>query len=251
MLPHIYHLPDESDAWSAFPAASGRWVFASWLHPRPAGISLSRHGHDIKPSMLLNMGAHHTADECLKAIIDALELPDNKAGPSGTISEISEEVSERWYPVIDASRCTDCGNCLQFCIFNVYEYDDSRRVVAASPDSCKPGCPACSRICPQGAIIFPLYKRDDAIAGAPGMFVSPDAAARRMRYIRAKIPCPVCGQIADPSHTRNWDAAAEVCDECGCPPASHAEPASGLNQDAIDDIDLLINDLENLTRGRS
>src|SRR5207302_6046724 len=33
-------------------------------------------------------------------------------------------------------------------------------------DNCKRGCPACSRVCPEHAIMFPDYKTP-AIAGAP------------------------------------------------------------------------------------
>ena len=35
-----------------------------------------------------------------------------------------------------------------------------------SQDNCKKGCPACSRVCPEQAIMFPEYKTP-AIAGAP------------------------------------------------------------------------------------
>ncbi len=34
-------------------------------------------------------------------------------------------------------------------------------------DNCKKGCPACSRVCPENAIIFPQHKTP-AIAGADG-----------------------------------------------------------------------------------
>ena len=33
------------------------------------------------------------------------------------------------------------------------------------PDNCRKGCPACSRVCPENAIIFPQHKTP-AIAGA-------------------------------------------------------------------------------------
>jgi ferredoxin len=33
------------------------------------------------------------------------------------------------------------------------------------PDNCRKGCPACSRVCPENAIIFPQHKAP-AIAGA-------------------------------------------------------------------------------------
>ena len=44
--------------------------------------------------------------------------------------------------------------------------------MAAQPDNCKPGCPACARVCPNSAIMFPHHAADAAIAGAPGAMVS-------------------------------------------------------------------------------
>jgi hypothetical protein len=72
----------------------------------------------------------------------------------------------RWYPVIDYSRCTNCMECLDFCLFGVYGVDNLGRINVENQDSCKKGCPACSRVCPEQAIMFPDYK-SPAIAGAP------------------------------------------------------------------------------------
>jgi NAD-dependent dihydropyrimidine dehydrogenase PreA subunit len=72
----------------------------------------------------------------------------------------------RWYPVIDYSRCTNCMECLDFCLFGVYGVDKMDRLLVENQDNCKKGCPACSRVCPEQAIIFPDYKTP-AIAGAP------------------------------------------------------------------------------------
>ena len=71
----------------------------------------------------------------------------------------------RWYPVIDYNRCTNCLECLDFCLFGVYGVDSIERILVENQDQCKKGCPACSRVCPQQAIIFPEYK-SAAIAGA-------------------------------------------------------------------------------------
>ncbi len=71
----------------------------------------------------------------------------------------------RWYPVIDYSRCTNCMECLDFCLFGVYGVDALDRLVVENQDNCKRGCPACSRVCPEHAIMFPDYKTP-AIAGA-------------------------------------------------------------------------------------
>lgn len=72
----------------------------------------------------------------------------------------------RWYPVIDYTRCTNCMECIDFCLFGVYGVDAGERILVEQQDNCKKGCPACSRVCPENAIIFPEYKTP-AIAGAP------------------------------------------------------------------------------------
>jgi NAD-dependent dihydropyrimidine dehydrogenase PreA subunit len=72
----------------------------------------------------------------------------------------------RWYPLIDYSRCTNCMECIDFCLFGVYGVDKLDRILVENQDNCKRGCPACSRVCPEHAIIFPDYKTP-AIAGAP------------------------------------------------------------------------------------
>jgi len=63
--------------------------------------------------------------------------------------------SPAWYPVIDTDRCSNCGQCFEFCLFGVYEKDEEGRVKVVNPQSCKNNCPACARICPDAAIIFP------------------------------------------------------------------------------------------------
>lgn len=78
-----------------------------------------------------------------------------------------EPLRRRWYPVIDYSRCTNCMECIDFCLFGVYGLDSAERILVEQQDNCKKGCPACSRVCPENAIIFPEHKTA-AIAGAEG-----------------------------------------------------------------------------------
>ncbi|HEY8459251.1 MAG TPA: ferredoxin family protein [Blastocatellia bacterium] len=80
---------------------------------------------------------------------------------------LGEPKESRWYPVIDYSRCTNCLECIDFCLFGVYGIDHRERILVENQDNCKRGCPACSRVCPENAIIFPEHKTP-AIAGAPG-----------------------------------------------------------------------------------
>lgn len=71
-----------------------------------------------------------------------------------------------WFPVIDYDRCTNCMQCLSFCLFDVYGVDDQQRIQVQNNDNCKTNCPACSRVCPEAAIMFPKY-RSGPINGAP------------------------------------------------------------------------------------
>ncbi|CAN5312154.1 hypothetical protein BH23VER1_BH23VER1_16390 [soil metagenome] len=63
-----------------------------------------------------------------------------------------------WFPVIDYDRCTNCMQCLSFCLFDVYGVDDDGKIEVRNNDNCKTNCPACSRVCPEVAIMFPKYK---------------------------------------------------------------------------------------------
>lgn len=82
------------------------------------------------------------------------------------IQRIEDHPQRRWYPVIDYSRCTNCMECIDFCLFGVYGVDGVETILVEQPDNCRKGCPACSRVCPENAIIFPQHKTP-AIAGAP------------------------------------------------------------------------------------
>jgi NAD-dependent dihydropyrimidine dehydrogenase PreA subunit len=63
-----------------------------------------------------------------------------------------------WFPVIDYSRCTNCMQCLSFCLFDVYGSTRDGKIQVRNQDNCKTDCPACSRVCPEVAILFPKYR---------------------------------------------------------------------------------------------
>ena len=89
-----------------------------------------------------------------------------EAAPAFAPEQLLQQPGRRWYPVIDYSRCTNCMECIDFCLFGVYGVDQLDRILVENQDNCKRGCPACSRVCPEHAIMFPDYKTP-AIAGAP------------------------------------------------------------------------------------
>jgi ferredoxin len=70
-----------------------------------------------------------------------------------------------WFPIIDEARCIHCGQCSKFCLFGVYEYTE-QKVKVVYPQGCKNNCPACARICPHTAIVFPKYLQGGAISGS-------------------------------------------------------------------------------------
>lgn len=98
-------------------------------------------------------------------LVEASEFSesDSKVSSFKEISGPAEWPS--WYPVIDYSRCSNCGQCADFCLFGVYEKGDNK-VRVINPQQCKNNCPACARICPQTAIVFPKYKIGGAIGGS-------------------------------------------------------------------------------------
>jgi Pyruvate/2-oxoacid:ferredoxin oxidoreductase delta subunit len=63
-----------------------------------------------------------------------------------------------WFPVIDYQRCTNCMQCLSFCLFEVYGASPEGTIQVQNQNNCKTDCPACSRVCPDVAIMFPKYR---------------------------------------------------------------------------------------------
>jgi NAD-dependent dihydropyrimidine dehydrogenase PreA subunit len=195
VLPHLYDLPPEGQAVRYLRSIAGDMVVLSWLYPRAAYWVLRAHGVEGRMGCVADEGgrekreegaaertiwcidlrAHSQTEAILREIsrlggLSQFSLRENGTVPfqGATVSDgemrIQEEVSPRWYPVIDFHRCVNCLECLNFCLFGAYGLDDAGQVIVEQPDACRDGCPACSRICPREAILFPEYD-DPAIAG--------------------------------------------------------------------------------------
>lgn len=88
------------------------------------------------------------------------------------VSELRQEIegypvengTDAWYPVLDKTRCIECGKCHDFCLFGVYTIEN-KQVRVVKPQNCKNNCPACARICPSKAVIFPKYEKSPINGG--------------------------------------------------------------------------------------
>ncbi|MCJ8331921.1 MAG: ferredoxin family protein [Lentisphaeria bacterium] len=102
----------------------------------------------------------NTADD----VVSALIKDQSTATKIPFVMEFTDKSDERdgewlpWFPVIDYDRCTNCMQCLSFCLFGVYGVDEEKEIQVQNQNKCKTNCPACSRVCPEAAIMFPKYK---------------------------------------------------------------------------------------------
>jgi NAD-dependent dihydropyrimidine dehydrogenase PreA subunit len=90
-----------------------------------------------------------------------------------------------WFPVIDHDRCKNCKQCMNFCLFGVYGLSDEGQVQVQNPAGCKTNCPACARMCPAQAIIFPKYA--DAPINGDEVTESAGAAGKPTPDLRAML----------------------------------------------------------------
>jgi len=151
----------------------------------------------------------------------------------------SEEAGRRWYPVIDYSRCTNCMECIDFCLFGVYGVDKVETILVEQPDNCRKGCPACSRVCPENAIIFPQHKTP-TIAGAP-------VIAGSLKIDLSKLfGAPESGETAEQAAIRERDeqlvlAGRQAVGSSIGLPKRHAT----TSDEPKDELDSLIDALDN------
>jgi NAD-dependent dihydropyrimidine dehydrogenase PreA subunit len=118
-------------------------------YPRAVKWLLHSAGIDNSNARYVNMRTG-TVDEILA------DIPTTNTSDQSDPSDPSDpDKWIPWFPVIDYDRCQNCMQCLDFCLFGVYEKDADGRVEAVNPDKCKTNCPACARICPAAAIMFP------------------------------------------------------------------------------------------------
>jgi NAD-dependent dihydropyrimidine dehydrogenase PreA subunit len=171
-------------------------------------------------------------------VADAPGSPDPLA--AFTPEALLAPAGRRWYPVIDYSRCTNCLECLDFCLFGVYGVDSLERILVENQDQCKKGCPACSRVCPQQAIIFPEYK-SAAIAGADTGAAVGGLKIDLSKLFGGDVGDALAAAVAERDRELVNDGRAAVGMTVGVPKRQADKP-----QGPKDDLDKLVDDLDSL-----
>ncbi len=162
LTPHIYYLKPGHPSLEPLQADPGPLAVAAWLSPRACVCLLRQIGIDPSVSIhAVDLRTQTDAEGCA-AMLAQMVAPGEAPAEPPTAPAEAETPAVRWYPVIDRERCVNCGACLEFCLFDVYARGSDGTVEVVAPDNCKHGCPACMRICPQGAILFPHYQASPA-----------------------------------------------------------------------------------------
>jgi NAD-dependent dihydropyrimidine dehydrogenase PreA subunit len=212
----------------------------SWIGGAPRPDSLARFQTPSNDTALGS--AAPVANGPASAAHPAVPATDmeSELGPANVV-RIEGDGARRWYPVIDYSRCTNCMECIDFCLFGVYGVDKVETILVEQPDNCRKGCPACSRVCPENAIIFPQHKTP-AIAGAAG-----ESGAALKIDLSKLFGAPESGETAEQIAIRERDeqlleaGRQAVGASVGLPKRqAHSEPA------AKDDLDELLDRLDEL-----
>ena len=162
------------------------------------------------------------------------------SAPQSAVNRIEESGGRRWYPVIDYDRCTNCMECIDFCLFGVYGVDRIDTILVEQPDNCRKGCPACSRVCPENAIMFPQHKTP-AIAG------SNDAAASMKIDLSQLFGAPASNKTPEEVAAMERDeqlllAGRDAVGLSSAPP----KRSTGRIKEPQDDLDSLVDQLNDL-----
>jgi NAD-dependent dihydropyrimidine dehydrogenase PreA subunit len=178
---------------ACFPRAV-KWLFHA------AGAPLTNGDVEV-----LNMRAERAEDIVSRLLAD--DAPGTAAEAPATTNEPDGHPSNGWvpwFPVIDYDRCANCKQCLSFCLFGVYGLDGDGRVQVQKPASCKTGCPACARVCPNVAIIFPKHEQGPI----NGDEVSEEDASREPTKV--DVPALIDGNVTESLRQRSRQVQQEL-----------------------------------------
>lgn len=277
VVPHLYDMKPGDSVAKELEKLHGDLVFCSWLYPRSIHWvldSLAIRGHFAEASWAEEDSDAQASDdsedreesgESINRVNDWRDIPDRKiycldlrshTSPDAYVEEVrgiatsnstdkvsvqqlESDLRRRWYPVIDYSRCTNCMECIDFCLFGVYGIDGDETILVEQSDNCRKGCPACSRVCPENAIIFPQHKTP-AIAGALS-----DAADVKIDLSQL-FGAPDTGEDAKRVAERERDEQLLIAGRKPLGPEESDDRSLGSSATDKDDLDELIDELDRM-----
>jgi len=142
-----------------------RWLFAAAGAPLPASATVHNMRTQDAAAILASAGVDTERPRAKQRALAGKPPVAPAALPSFAAKGDGDWVP--WFPVIDYDRCKACRQCVEFCLFGTYAVDDGGTVRVVRPEKCKTNCPACARVCPHSAIIFPKFA-DGPISGDEG-----------------------------------------------------------------------------------
>jgi NAD-dependent dihydropyrimidine dehydrogenase PreA subunit len=191
-----------------------RWLFAAAQAPLPDPVALLNLRSSEKeklvaaleqisaPPEMSGKTARRTDTQASDASTADPSLKTDPAPPNAERASMPGPPNTwyPWFPVIDFSRCTQCMQCLSFCLFGVFGVTADRRIAVQQPQNCKANCPACSRVCPETAIIFPKYGQSPI----NGEEINPQVRLREA--VKVDISALLGGDIYEVLQNRNQRA---------------------------------------------
>lgn len=176
----VHHTPDlcrlaaDRDPLLAHLATAPALVVLA-CYPRTVYGLFAAAGAPLDPARVrcLNLRTQPLA-ELLPAVLPGGLAPAPAGTPVPPPPPVAADRWVPWFPVLDRQRCRDCRQCFSFCLFGVYSVDAAGHVQVTQPRQCKTNCPACARICPEVAIVFPKHG-EAPIDGSP---ITDEAQAR-------------------------------------------------------------------------
>ncbi len=248
---HLYDLDPDGPALNHLHSTDGELVVLSWLSRRAArwlledaGIKSGEEGEeDFRRITCFDLRDYNSAEDVIDNLTERVKVADASSPDADGPVAIAEVTRDRWYPIIDFDRCVNCLECLDFCLFGVFDLDASGRIAVLDADACRNGCPACARVCPSQAIMFPHHE-NPAVAGD----IEATAAEMGMNLVQLSgLGGP--GQLDDGqldggqilAQGERENALAEK-DE----PAGKDEPAEKDEPAQRDDLDKLVDELDEM-----
>lgn len=205
------------------------------VRPAPSPEALQRFA---QPTNNTALPLTPTSPPDLSPVAEVKSIDDAGETPSQVI-RIEEAGDRRWYPVIDYSRCTNCMECIDFCLFGVYGLDKVDTILVEQPDNCRKGCPACSRVCPENAIIFPQHK-------TPSIAGSPEVAGSMKIDLSRLFGAPDTGESAEQVAIRERDEQLELAGRAAVGAAVGLPKRQSSAPQPKDELDSLLDQLDEL-----